>query len=189
VQGWNAFAWTGADGAVALSLAGPQLNSSALAAGTSSKRQSFPRPGSYRYSRGRDDFHESPEQLPVCGVRRPQTPPQCLIGVDGGIKVVPLESYAAPPAGAFWRWLQDQVEPASFARALWVMAGKGAVAPLAPANSESSSSGRSKYMRTGEPEQNGAANEELKLTACRVDGRPLGQVQKVWRLLPGWAAA
>jgi hypothetical protein len=31
VQGWNAFAWTGADGAVALSLAGPQLNSSALA--------------------------------------------------------------------------------------------------------------------------------------------------------------
>jgi hypothetical protein len=30
VQGWDAFAWTGADGAVALSLAGPQLNSSAL---------------------------------------------------------------------------------------------------------------------------------------------------------------
>jgi hypothetical protein len=80
----------------------------------------------------------------VGGGRRPQTPPQCTIGFDGGIKVVPLESYAAPPAGAFRRWLQDQVGPASFARALWVVAGEGAVAPLDPAKSESSSSGRSR---------------------------------------------
>jgi hypothetical protein len=74
------------------------------------------------------------------------------------------------------------VEPASFACALWVVAGDRAGAPLDPAKSESSSSGRSKHVRAGEPEQNGAANEELKLPACRAGTLSPGQAQMgLWR--------